>query len=86
MLTGPQIQARAMITEQEQRVLGQILQANLPCRFSDCDTTQIVPAPLVGQHNQDIPSRLGYSAGKIDLLVKDGVLYPEEAVAGLAKH
>ena len=54
---------------------------NLPFRFSDCDTSPKSVAPLLGQHNREIAAKLGYSAGEIDAMVRDGVLYAEEAVA-----
>ncbi len=84
VLADPQIQARGMVVEQEHPVLGKIRMANLPFHFSECDTTLTAAAPLLGQHNRDIASKLGYSAAEIDALVKDGVLYAEAAVATLA--
>lgn len=83
VLTDPQIVARGMVVEQEHPVLGKVKLANLPFRFSDCDTTQKLPAPLMGQHNRPIATQLGYSAAQIDTLVADGVLYAEDAVASL---
>jgi crotonobetainyl-CoA:carnitine CoA-transferase CaiB-like acyl-CoA transferase len=53
----------------------------LPYHFSDCDTSPKSPAPLMGQHNRRIAAGLGYSESDIDALVRDGVLYAEEAVA-----
>jgi crotonobetainyl-CoA:carnitine CoA-transferase CaiB-like acyl-CoA transferase len=49
----------------------------------ECDTTQTVPAPLMGQHNRRIAGDLGYSKREIDAMVRDGVLYAEEAVSRL---
>ena len=84
VLADPQIQARGMVVEQEHPVLGKIQLGNLPFHFSGCDTTIRSAAPLLGQHNKEIASRLGYSAEEIEAMVGDGVLYAEEAVAGLA--
>jgi len=84
VLADPQIKARGIVVEQEHPVLGKVQLANLPFRFSDCDTTLKVPAPLLGQHNREIASGLGYSDEEIDAMVKDGVLYAEAAVVGLA--
>lgn len=42
-------------------------------------TLETVPAPLMGQHNRRIATDLGYSTAEIDALVRDGVLYAEEA-------
>ena len=84
VLADPQIQARGMVIEQEHPVLGRIRMPNLPFRFSDCDITPRSVAPLMGQHNRDIAASLGYSPADIETMVKDGVLYAEEAVAKLA--
>ena len=84
VLADPQIQARGMIVEQDHPVLGRIRMPNLPFKFSDCDTSPRSVAPLLGQHNRAIAGELGYSAAAIDALVRDGVLYAEEAVARLA--
>ncbi|HET9339407.1 MAG TPA: CoA transferase [Casimicrobiaceae bacterium] len=84
VLADPQIVARGMVIEQEHPVLGKVRLPNLPFRFSDCDTSQKVPAPLLGQHNRSIASRLGYSETEVDVLVRDGVLYSEPAAATTA--
>jgi crotonobetainyl-CoA:carnitine CoA-transferase CaiB-like acyl-CoA transferase len=57
---------------------------NLPFRFSDCDTTPKGTAPLLGQHNRDVASMLGYAPADVDAMVRDGVLYAEEAASRLA--
>ncbi len=58
---------------------------NLPFRFSDCDISPRCPAPLLGQHNEDIASSLGYSAAEITAMQQDGVLYAEAAVSKLTE-
>jgi len=80
VLADPQIKARGIVVEQEHPVLGKVQLANLPFRFSDCDTTLKMPAPLLGQHNREIAFGLGYSNEDIDTMIQDGVLYAEEAV------
>ncbi|WP_119157774.1 CaiB/BaiF CoA transferase family protein [Caldimonas tepidiphila] len=83
VLADPQIQARGMVVEQEHPVLGKVRLPNLPFRFSDCDTRPRSVAPLMGQHNRQIAAELGYSTERIDAMVRDGVLYAEEAVERL---
>ena len=83
VIADPQVKARNMIIEQDHPVLGKVRLANVPFRLSGCDTTPKSVAPLLGQHNREIAGDLGYSAGEIDAMVKDGVLYAEEAVARL---
>jgi crotonobetainyl-CoA:carnitine CoA-transferase CaiB-like acyl-CoA transferase len=84
VLADPQMVARGALVEQEHPVLGKVRLSSLPFHFSDCDATQRVPAPLMGQHNRAIAAKLGYSRADIDTMVADGVLYAEEAVATLA--
>jgi len=84
VLADPQIIARGMVVEQDHPVLGRIRLPNLPFRFSECDTSPKSVAPLMGQHNREIAGALGYPAGDIDAMERDGVLYAEEAVARLA--
>jgi crotonobetainyl-CoA:carnitine CoA-transferase CaiB-like acyl-CoA transferase len=84
VLADPQTLARGMVVEQEHPILGKVKLPNLPFRFSDCDTTPSGVAPLLGQHNREIAASLSYSGADIDTLVKDGVLYSEEAVGRLA--
>ena len=81
VLTDPQTLEREMVIEQEHPVLGKIKMTNLPFRFSDCDTSPRSVAPLLGQHNHDIASELGFSDDEIAAMQADGVLYAEEDVA-----
>jgi crotonobetainyl-CoA:carnitine CoA-transferase CaiB-like acyl-CoA transferase len=84
VLADPQVRARNMIVEQDHPVLGRVRLANVPFRFSGCDTTPRTAAPLLGQHNREIAAKLGFPAAEIEAMVADGVLYAEEAVARLA--
>jgi crotonobetainyl-CoA:carnitine CoA-transferase CaiB-like acyl-CoA transferase len=84
VIADPQVAARGMMVEQDHPVLGKVRLPNLPFRFSDCDTAPRGVAPLLGQHNRDVASRLGYSSAEIDALAADGVLYAEPAVDRLA--
>jgi len=83
VVNDPQTAARGMIVEQDHPLLGKIRLPNLPFRFSDCDTSPSGPAPLLGQHNGQIASELGYAQGDIEALVRDGVLHAEADVARL---
>jgi crotonobetainyl-CoA:carnitine CoA-transferase CaiB-like acyl-CoA transferase len=83
VMNDPQTLARGMVVEQEHPILGKVKLPNLPFRFSECDTSPRSVAPLLGQHNREIAESLGYAQAEIDALVKDGVLYAEEAVGNL---
>jgi crotonobetainyl-CoA:carnitine CoA-transferase CaiB-like acyl-CoA transferase len=77
VLADPQMTARGALVEQTHPVLGKVKLPSLPYHFSDCDVTQSVPAPLLGQHNREIAAGLGYAHQDIDAMVRDGVLYAE---------
>lgn len=81
VMADPQIHARGMIIEQEHPVLGKVRLANVPFNFSNCDVTPRTVAPLLGQHNREIAASVGFPAAEIESMVRDGVLYAEEAVA-----
>ena len=83
VLADPQTLARGMVVEQQHPLLGTIRLPNLPFRFSDCDTSPRSVAPLLGQHNREIATELGYEPADIDVLVSDRVLYAEADVARL---
>jgi crotonobetainyl-CoA:carnitine CoA-transferase CaiB-like acyl-CoA transferase len=86
VLADPQVKARNMLIEQVHPVLGKVSLPNLPFRFSDCDTTPRMPAPLLGQHNREIAASLGLSDADISAMERDGVLHAEEAVGNLSKQ
>ncbi len=83
VIADPQVIARGMLVQQEHPVLGRITMPNLPFRFSGCDTSPRSAAPLLGQHNRAVAEDLGYSSADIDAMVRDGVLYAEDAVTRL---
>jgi len=80
VIADPQVAARGMMVEQDHPTLGKVRLPNLPFRFSDCDTSPRSVAPMLGQHNREVASRLGYTPAEIDALIADGVLYAEPAV------
>jgi crotonobetainyl-CoA:carnitine CoA-transferase CaiB-like acyl-CoA transferase len=81
VVNDPQILARGMILEQDHPRLGKIKMPNLPFHFSGCDITPTRPAPMLGEHNRDIATDLGFDAASIEAMVKDGVLYARSNTA-----
>lgn len=82
VVRDPQVHARGMLVEQDHPVLGKVTLPNLPFRFSHCDLTVRAPAPLLGQDNCRIAASLGFSAERVEQMVRDGVLYTEAAARG----
>jgi len=84
VVADPQVWARGMLFDQEHPVLGRVTLPNVPFRFSDVDTTPRGPAPLLGQHNQEILCTiLGYSPSQAAEMERGGVLHAEEGVGRL---
>ena len=75
VVNDPQIIARGMLVEQDHPVAGKIRLPNVPFKFSGFDATIREPAPLLGQHNREIASSLGFSAQQIDAMERDAVLF-----------
>ena len=82
VVADPQIIARGMVVEQDHPVLGKVKLPNLPFRFSDCDTTPQMAAPLLGQHNRQIAGELGFTETEIEAMTRDGILFAEEVARG----
>ena len=71
VLTDPHLIARDMIVEVQHPVRGKYLTVGNPIKLSASPTT-IGPAPLLGQHRNEVLAELGYSQSDIEALEKDG--------------
>jgi formyl-CoA transferase len=73
VLSDPHLQARDMIVEVEHPVRGRYLTVGNPIKLS-ASPTAITPAPLLGQHREEILKELGYDEAEISALEKDGAI------------
>lgn len=74
MVDDPQVRARDMIVEINHLKAGKMRQPNFPLKFSAV-TTLLKPAPILGQHNDEIlKDLLGYGAEEITVLRQEGVI------------
>ena len=69
----PSLRANGSIVEVEQELRGKYLTVGCPMKFS-AFTPKITGAPLLGEHNQEVLTHLGYSADQIAELHKKGVI------------
>jgi len=75
LLSSPQIQAREFLTEIEHPVAGRLAYPATPYHFSKTPTGMERPAPLVGQHNEEIfCHRLGYTREELVKFKEAGVI------------
>jgi formyl-CoA transferase len=71
VFADPQVLARDMLQEMPHPTLGTIKQTGLPIKFSRTPGGLDRHPPLLGEHNQEILSSLGYSDADVQSL-KDG--------------
>ncbi|HEY7540746.1 MAG TPA: formyl-CoA transferase [Methylomirabilota bacterium] len=71
VMADPHLQARDMIVEVQHPVRGRYITAGNPIKLS-ASPTKITPAPLLGQHRQEILEDLGYTSAQIAALAADG--------------
>ncbi len=71
----PHIRYRNMLVEIDQPVAGKVRIANSPIRLSETPGDVYAPAPVLGQHSEEVlRDVLGYSQGQIDGLKEAGII------------
>jgi crotonobetainyl-CoA:carnitine CoA-transferase CaiB-like acyl-CoA transferase len=73
-LSDPQLLARGMIVELEHPLAGLVRSIGNPVHLSETPVTYRLPPPLLGQHNEEVLSALGYDSSQIDRLREQGVI------------
>jgi crotonobetainyl-CoA:carnitine CoA-transferase CaiB-like acyl-CoA transferase len=72
--TDPQALANDFFAEVEQPDIGRIKVINMPIKFCQNPAKVRSPAPLLGQHTEEVLLRLGYSSQNISQLRKEQVI------------
>jgi len=79
--SDPQIKAREMMVEVEQPFIGKVRMYGSPLKMSETPTGIRGPAPLLGQHTEEILADvLGYKKEQVKELYDQEVVYNEPAV------
>jgi formyl-CoA transferase len=73
VLTDPHLRQRDMIVEVKHPQRGTYLTVGNPIKLS-ASPTEIGPAPLLGEHREEVLKSLGYSDDEIATLTKDGAV------------
>ena len=75
VVEDPQVRHRGMIVELEHPEAGTVKTVNFPVKFSRTPASIRRPAPLLGQHNEEVLSELlGRSGEEIEALRREGVI------------
>jgi benzylsuccinate CoA-transferase BbsF subunit len=75
VLLDAQFKARKQFDEVEQPMLGKrLLQKHVAARFGRFETSPRRPAPLLGEHNDEVLKEIGYSDAQIAQLGDAGVI------------
>lgn len=74
VLSDPQIIARQMIVELTHPVAGLIKVPGTPIKLSKTPASVLIPAPMLGQHNEEILAHIGYSQADIASFKADAVI------------
>jgi formyl-CoA transferase len=73
VLSDPHLTSRGMIVELKHPTRGTYPMPANPVRLSD-SPTEVVRAPLLGEHNAEIYGTLGYGVAELDALRREGVI------------
>ena len=75
VVTNPQIKHRRMVVEMEHPTVGRVPMQGLTIKFSHTPKRIRRPAPLPGQHNQEVYGRwLGLTSEQVAELQGEGVI------------
>jgi formyl-CoA transferase len=73
-INDPHIQARDMVVETDHPTLGRIKTLGTPIKMSETPLTPGRPAPLLGEHTEDVLLEAGYSQDAVTAFRDDGVI------------
>ena len=70
----PQVLHQKMLLEMDHPTAGKIKTIGCPVKLSLTPARLRTPPPLMGQHTEEVLKELGYSAGEIETMRKEGVV------------
>lgn len=73
-LADPQTVCNGMVVEMDHRHAGPVKVLNAPIRLSGTPNTARRPAPMLGEHNEEVLRELGYSDEQLAALLNEGTI------------
>ena len=73
-MKDPHVQAREMVIETDHPNLGRINTLGTPIKMSETPLTPGRPAPLLGQHTDEVLQQAGYSTEELIAFRNDGAI------------
>lgn len=73
-LADPQTEINNMVVEMEHPHAGPVKVLNAPIRLSGTPNSTRRPAPMLGEHNEEVLRELGYSEEKVAEILREGVI------------
>ncbi len=74
VLADPHVRARGLVVETDHPTLGRVQTLGTPLKLSDTPLVPGRPAPLIGQHTDDVLGEAGFSAAEIAALRRTGAV------------
>ena len=74
MLSDPQVLARDMVLNLPHPNVPDLRVAGSPLKLTETPPSVRYPPPLLGQHNEEVLTKLGYNAKEISRLRESGVI------------
>jgi crotonobetainyl-CoA:carnitine CoA-transferase CaiB-like acyl-CoA transferase len=71
----PHVKAREMVVELDHPLIGKQKALGVPVKLSKTPGKVARAAPMLGQHDEEVLSELGYTAAEIAAMRADGVIY-----------
>lgn len=73
-LADEQTAVNRMVVEMQHPHAGTVKVLNAPIRLSDTPNTTRRPAPMLGEHNEEVLRELGYADEQVAAILQDGVI------------
>ena len=80
-LADPQVAARKMVVEMDHPRIGRMKTLGLPIKSTGELTEIRRPAPLLGQHTEEVLAEIGYERARIDAMLEAGAVYTDRVTA-----